>query len=394
MKERIILHCDANSFYASVECALHPEYKGKPLAVSGNPEKRTGIILAKNDIAKPYGIKTGEAIWEAKEKCPDLICIFPHHDIYEEYSKKLHEIYATYTHLIEPFGIDECWLDVTETAHLFGGALNLAEDIRKRVKNELNITVSIGVSFSKLFAKLGSDIKKPDAITCLPRDNFKALTYLLPVSSIVGIGRRMKVHLEKMNVTTIGDLAHIPTEILEHKFGVVGRDLSLKVRGVDYDPVKSMYDEEAPKSVGNGTTTIVDIFTPEEVQDTVFYLAEEVGRRLREKKLLSSTISVTIKTCEFNYEHHSNKTAPTNSTKEIAENALALIRTFWNYSEKIRAIRICCSSLSSVEIKQLSMFEPVNYKKSSLSLALDILRAKYGESIIKTGSLKAVNFLR
>ena len=144
MKERIILHCDANSFYASVECALHPEYKGKPLAVSGNPEKRTGIILAKNDVAKPYGIKTGEAIWEAKEKCPDLICVFPHHEIYEEYSKKLHEIYATYTHLIEPFGIDECWLDVTETAHLFGGALNLAEDIRKRVKKELNITVSIG----------------------------------------------------------------------------------------------------------------------------------------------------------------------------------------------------------------------------------------------------------
>ena len=278
MKERVILHCDANSFYASVECAINPELKGKAVAVSGNPEKRTGIILAKNDIAKKYGIKTGEAIWQAKEKCPDLVCISPHHDLYEIYSKKLHEIYSTYTHLIEPFGIDECWLDVTETEHLFNGALNLAEDIRARVKTELNITVSIGVSFSKLFAKLGSDIKKPDAITFIPKQNFQALTYLLPITSIVGIGRKMEMHLSKMNITTIGDLANIPTEILKHKFGIVGEELSLKVKGIYNETVKSIYEDELPKSVGNGTTTIVDIFTFKEVNDTILYLSEEVGR--------------------------------------------------------------------------------------------------------------------
>ena len=394
MMDRTILHCDCNGFYASVECYFHPELKKVPMAVCGDPESRHGIILAKNELAKGYGVITAETVWQAKRKCPSLVLVPPRRKDYVAFSRRINAIYQEYTDLVEPFGIDECWLDVTETAHLFGGALNLAEDIRKRVKTELGITVSIGVSFSKLFAKLGSDIKKPDAITCLPKDNFKELTYLLPVSSIVGIGRKMKVHLEKMNILTIGDLAHIPTEILEHKFGVVGRELSLKVRGIDYDLVKSMYDEEAPKSVGNGTTTIVDIFTPEEVRNTIFYLAEEVGRRLREKKLLSSTISVTVKTCEFCYEHHSNKTSPINSTKEIAENALTLLNSFWNYSEKIRAIRICCSSLSSVQIKQLSIFEPITYKKSSLSLALDILRAKYGESIIKTGSLKSVSFLR
>ncbi len=395
MKERIILHCDANSFYASVECAMNPNLKGKPVAVSGNTKKKKRIIIAKNDIAKPYGVKTGEAIWQAKEKCPNLVCLSPHHEIYEEYSKKLHEIYSTYTHLIEPFGIDECWLDVTETAHLFGGALNLAEDIRKRVKSELGITVSIGISFSKLFAKLGSDIKKPDAITLLPKENFKALTYLLPVNSIVGIGRKMQMHLAKMNVTTIGDLAHIPTNILKNKFGIVGEELSLKVRGIYNDTVKSMYDEELPKSVGNGTTTIVDIFSPSEVHDTLFYLAEEVGRRLREKNLISSTISVTIKSCEFNYEHHSIKmTAPTNSTKEICANAEALLNSFWRYKEKIRAIRICCSSLSGANLKQLSFFEPKTQRNNNLSTALDILRKKYGAHIITCANLKTVNFLR
>ena len=394
MKERVILHCDANSFYASVECAINPELKGKAVAVSGNPEKRTGIILAKNDIAKKYGIKTGEAIWQAKEKCPELICISPNHDLYEIYSKKLQEIYSTYTHLIEPFGIDECWLDVTETEQLFNGALNLAEDIRARVKSELNITVSIGVSFSKLFAKLGSDIKKPDAITVIPKQNFKALTYLLPITSIVGIGRKMEMHLSKMNITTIGDLANIPTEILKHKFGIVGEELSLKVKGIYNETVKSIYEDELPKSVGNGTTTIVDIFTPKEVNDTILYLSEEVGRRLREKKLFSSTISVTIKTCEFMYEHHSCKMqAPTNSTKDIAENAIKLLNSFWHYKEKIRAIRICCSSLSTMPIKQLSMFDKTT-KNAELSKAIDIIRRKYGEDIIKSASLKKANFLR
>lgn len=396
MKDRIILHCDANSFYASVECAINPELKGKPVAVSGNPEKRTGIILAKNDIAKPFGIKTGEAIWQAKEKCPDLVCVFPHHDIYAKYSEKLHNIYSTYTPLIEPLGIDECWLDVTETEHLFGGVLNLAEDIRKRVKAELGITVSIGISFSKLFAKLGSDIKKPDAITAIPRENFRALTYMLPIDSIIGIGRKMKKHLGKMNVFSIGDLAQIPLPILKHRFGIVGEELGREVRGISNNEVKSVYDVTIPKSIGNGTTTIVDISTKEEVKDTVLYLCEQIGTRMRAQNLISSTISATIKTCNFEYEHHSEKMpVPTNSTLILAESAMNLIDSFWKYNEKIRAIRICCSNLSEKAYVQTSLFDTaINVKKTALSSALDSIRNKYGNDIIKLASISKADFLR
>ena len=394
MKQRIILHCDANSFYASVECARNPELKGKPLAVSGNPENRTGIILAKNDIAKPYGIKTGEAIWQAKEKCPDLICVFPNHNLYEEYSEKLHDIYATYTPFVEPFGIDECWLDITETAHLFGGAESVAEEIRERVKKELGITVSIGISFSKLFAKLGSDIKKPDAITKIPYENFKELTYLLPISSIIGIGRKMEQHLKKMNVFTLGDLAQMPVEILKFNFGVVGEELSNKVKGLDQTPVKSIYEKSPPKSVGNGTTTIVDIVLRSEVKDTVLYLSEQIGTRLRKQSLTSSCISVTIKTALFEYEHHSKKVFFSNDANIIANYAMELIDGFWEYKEKIRSIRICCSNLTEDSTKQLSLFDISNKKQTALSTALDTLRGKYGKEILTLATLKDKAFLR
>ena len=221
MKDKIILHVDANSFYASVECARHPELKNLPVAVSGNPQKRNGIILAKNEIAKKCGVQTGEAIWQAKDKCPNLVCIYPDMPLYEEYSKKMHKIFEKYTHLIEGMGLDECWLDVTETAHLFGGAENLAETIRAEIKKNLGITVSVGISFCKLFAKLGSDLKKPDAQTVISRQNFKEIVYPLPIESIIGIGHRSAKKLHKMNVFTLGDFLEVPAYILKNNFSIV-----------------------------------------------------------------------------------------------------------------------------------------------------------------------------
>lgn len=390
MKDRIILHCDANSFYASVECALNPELRDKPLAVSGNPEKRTGIILAKNEIAKKYNIKTGEAIWEAKEKCPSLVCVFPRHDVYEKFSKKLQAIYESYTPYVEAFGIDECWLDITETEHLFGGAMKVANEIRERVKAELGITVSIGVSFCKLFAKLGSDLKKPDAVTLLSRFSFKQLTYSLPISSIVGIGRRIELRLNKMNIFTLGDLAKVPEELLVSKFGIIGRQMSQKVRGYDDDEVKSLYEEALPKSVGNGTTTIMDISSEQEVRAVIVYLLDQICSRMRAKNLCGSTISVSIKNCLLRSVHHSRSLGFfTNSVIDLREEVMSLIDSFWNYDEKIRALRICVSGLAKANFVQSSLFEYSSNKKMRLNYTIDFLRNKYGKNIIKLADSSA-----
>ena len=197
LKERVILHCDANNFFASCECLDKPELLSQPVAVSGNPAKRTGIILAKNEIAKKAGVCTGEAIWQAKQKCPQLVCLPPHHEFYQTVSDRLKNIYLTYTDHVESFGIDECWLDVTDSQKLFGDGMQIAETIRKRVKSEIGITVSIGVSFCKIFAKLGSDMKKPDAITQISKQDYKKMTYNLPLTDVIGFGRRLSATLSK-----------------------------------------------------------------------------------------------------------------------------------------------------------------------------------------------------
>ena len=221
MKERVIFHCDANSFFASVEIANNPSLKGKPVAVAGNPEKRTGIILTKSTEAKKYGVQTGEAIWLAKQKCPNLICLAPHHKLYEEYSKKLKNIYEKYTDRVESFGIDECWLDMTNSLKFFGSAKDVADKIRKEVKDTLGITISVGVSFGKLLAKLGSDLKKPDATTILSLDNYKKIVYPLPIKTIIGIGNKLEKRYHKIGVFTLGEITTLPDSILKKNFGIL-----------------------------------------------------------------------------------------------------------------------------------------------------------------------------
>ena len=215
--KKIILHCDANNFYASCECALNPSIKDQPVAVTGEVSKRNGIVLAKNELAKKYGVKTGDVIFEAKRKCPDLVCVRPHHKVYEKYSRRIRSIYEEYTDKVEPFGIDECWLDITDTLKFFGSAMDVANTLRKRVKEELGLTISVGISFSKTFAKLGSDMKKPDAVTVISFDNFKSMTYHLPLSSIIGIGRKLEAKLNRLNIFTLGDLAKYDENIIKKK---------------------------------------------------------------------------------------------------------------------------------------------------------------------------------
>ena len=378
MKERVIFHCDANSFFASVEIANNPQYKDKPVAVAGNPEKRTGIILTKNHIAKKYGIETGEVIWKAKIKCPNLICLSPHYALYDEYSKRLRQIYERYTDRVESFGIDECWLDVTDTLKFFGNKEQVADQIRADVKKELNITISVGVSFGKLFAKLGSDLKKPDATTIISKENFKSIVYPLPINAIIGIGRRMEIKYNKIGVNKLGDIIYIPDNILKKKFGKLGIELKEKLLGIDNDEVKLCNCNTPPKSVGNGTTTITDIYSRKEIIGTVSMLANEISTRLRYHDFNAGGVSVTLKTATFQYFNETQKFEfATNSQAIITNTVMNIIDSFWQYNTPIRAIRICTYNLSNAKQTQQCMFSDT-IKDISLNAAIDKIRLKYG----------------
>ena len=240
MKERIIFHCDCNSFFASVELLPHPELWDKPVAVGGDSQTRHGIVLAKNEAAKKYGVKTAETLWQARKKCPDLIVLPPHHDLYSKYSKIINEIYTQYTDLVEPFGIDESWLDVTNTWQLFASSpKQLADDLRQRIKFETGLTISVGVSFNKIFAKLGSDYKKPDATTVISQDNYKDIVYPLPVQDLIYVGKSTQSALNDMGIRTIGQLAEIPLKTLEDRFGKHGLELYNYANGLENSPVSS-----------------------------------------------------------------------------------------------------------------------------------------------------------
>lgn len=392
LKDRIILHVDANNFFASVETIDKPHLKGKPVAVAGNPKKRTGIILAKNEVAKKFGVKTGEPIWQAKQKCPDIVFLPPHHDIYEKYSDLLFDIYNQYTDKVERFGIDECWLDVTGSLRLFASGEEIANQIRKRVKKELGLTVSVGVSFCKIFAKLASDLKKPDAVTLLTRENFKQIVYPLPISVFMGVGRKMQNHLNKMNVFKLGDIVKMPTKVLEDKFGKVGVDLKQKLEGFDLDQVQS--EKNIPKSVSNGTTTVVDIKTEEEIGATINFLADKIAQRLRAQNLLVLGVGIDIKTP--NFEHYGKEKKlkePTNSASVIAENAMEVLKEFWAFGDPIRAVTVkTFSVIKQDQLVQTSLF--FDQKKENLGYGIDLIRQKYGSSALMLAStIKNQSFL-
>ena len=274
------MHCDLNNFYASVEVKNHPEYKDKPVAVAGDPNKRTGIILAKNQLAKEQGVTTGEVIWMAKQHCPDLICLAPHHEEYAKISKQVHEIYLKYTDYVEPFGLDECWLDVTNSTRLFGDGITIANKIRQEVKDKIGLTISVGVSFSKMFAKLGSDLKKPDAVSIISRDNYKTVAWSLPVNAMMFVGKHRVEKLQKMNINTIGNLANFNPSILKEQFGINGIYLHQIANGCEPDLIAKYDEHRQIKSIGNGTTAIKDIDNLYQAKRRMACLILEIGMAL------------------------------------------------------------------------------------------------------------------
>ncbi len=384
--ERVILHCDCNCFFASVEAVLKPELNKFAFAVCGDPECRHGIILAKNEKAKKYGVKTGEAIWQAKKKCPGLVLVSPHYKSYKEFSEKIFNIYCRYTDQVEPFGIDECWLDVTGSLELFGSGKEIADELRSVIKKEIGVTVSVGVSYNKIFAKMGSDYKKPDATTEITRENFKDLLYHLPCSDMFTVGRRTAETLRRLGIFTIGDIAHTQEKSLVRILGENGRTLYQYVNGYDYSPVLRFDYREAYKSIGNGATFKRDLKNTKDVRTCVFFLCDKVAARLRKHKVECCALQVGIKDANFNTVQRSLQlSSPTDLSFDLRRAALSLIEANIDVEkEPIRALTVTGTKLlDSADVCEQISFLDMEYhikreKEQRLEYTRDDIRHKYG----------------
>ncbi|MDD6095651.1 MAG: DNA polymerase IV, partial [Clostridia bacterium] len=330
---RTILHSDLNNFFASVECHLNPSLNGHPVAVAGNPEMRHGIILAKNYEAKKFGVITGEALWEAKLKCPDIIFVPPHYDKYMEYSEAVREIYHSYTDLVEPYGLDECWLDVTGSEKLFGNGKSIADSIRERVRRELGVTVSVGVSYNKIFAKLGSDMKKPDATTVIPQDSFREIVWGLPARDLLYIGRSTGEKLRRYGINTIGDLAKTDTALLSYILGKNGVMLKAFANGEDMSPVSNIAAKSLIKSVSCGSTASRDLVCEDDVKILLMELSSNVSRRLREYGFVCKTVQLHIRNKDLSsFVRQQKLSYPCRTSEAIYTSALELFRKNHSFS--------------------------------------------------------------
>lgn len=350
MKDRIILHCDLNNFYASVSLYYNPTLKNLPVAVCGDKESRRGIVLAKNEAAKKYGVKTAEPIFEARAKCPNIVILPPIRDKYAEFSERARKIYSRYTDMIEPFGIDECWLDVTGSTLLFGGGEEIAGRIRKEIKSELGITVSVGVSFNKAFAKLGSDLKKPDAVTVISRDNFKDTVWPLPASALLFAGNKTAQKLKTHGIYTIGDIAACSDALLSSLLGKNGTELKTYATGNDVSPVVTPTEQSKPKSVGHTVTRGNDFCSYGEVWKEFLNLSQSISDTLRFHNLYAGGVTVHIRFQSLEVKEFSKSFKDTtNSAYIIAKRGMELFRSVYSFSEPLRSIGIRAINLKDCE---------------------------------------------
>lgn len=390
--KRTILHCDLNNFYASVACHDHPELRGKPVAVCGDPKERHGIVLAKNMEAKNCGVKTGEAIWQAKEKCPDLITVAPDFPRYTYFSEKAREIYMRYSDLIEPFGPDEAWLDVTGSSLIFGSGGDIAEDIRKTIRRELGLTVSIGVSFNKVFAKLGSDLKKPDAISFITTENFKDIVWPLPVNSIIGIGPATEAKLNSIGIYTLGGLAKADSERLTRLLGKVGPQLRLYAKGGDTSRVAPQDYRRTPQSIGRSTTTSYDLKTENDVWSIMLMLSEKVAEELRRYNLKAGGVGLHLRTNELKVnELQTPLRHPCMLSMDLAKAGMDLFRKNYNFLRPLRSLGIRAINLmpASDNSEQLLLFQDnkSHIKLETIERQMDNLRSRFGDDAIRRGRI-------
>ena len=387
MKDRCILHIDMNNFFATVECRGRDDLVGKPVAVGGDAEARHGIILAKNYEAKSYGIRTGESILEAKKKCPKLVILPAHYDEYIKVSRAARAIYSDYTNLIESFGIDECWIDVTDSEYLFGGGERIADEIRGRIKRELGVTVSVGVSFNKVFAKLGSDMKKPDATTVISRENFKNTVWVLPAEDLLFVGRATKRRINTLGIYTIGDLATADSEMILRFMGKNGIMLQNFALGRDNAPVLRNEAAYPVKSVGNSTTAPRDIKTEREAEIVFAVLCESVAVRLRAEGKKCTTVRISVRSSDLSWFSKQCRVEATFSEREIYRAAVGLYRESFK-GGAVRSLGVCGADLCPERDEQISIFEGETVGRARLEVlerTADTIRSRFGKYAIRRG---------
>ncbi len=388
---RTILHSDCNGFFASVECLYNPELRNKPVAVCGDKDKRHGIILAKNEIAKKFNVKTGEPIWQAQQKCPELVTAQAHYDRYIRFSKLCREIYSDYTDNIEPFGLDEAWLDVTGSTIVCGSGKDIAEEIRYRIKKELGITVSIGVSFNKIFAKLGSDYKKPDAVTVITKENYKQLVWKLKASDLLYVGRSTEKKLSQLGIFTIGDLATFPLDLLRNNFGKWADVLHSFSNGLDYSPVMKSDEVSAVKSISNSTTAIRDLENFEDAKIIFMVLCDSVCRRMREQGFRTKNVCISIRNTDLVTTTRQRKLeCCTNLSRDILTTCLGLFKENYTFDKNIRSLGVSVSDFEPDTLSvQTSIFEDEHQKikQEQLDSTLDVLKNRFGNYSIKPARL-------
>ena len=384
---RTVLHSDLNNFYASVECAYNPELRKVPLAVCGDPEARHGIILAKNERAKRTGVKTGEAIWQAKQKCPDLQLVPPDFRKYMHFAKLMRSIYAEYTDFIEPFGLDEAWLDVS--GHKKSGE-EIADELRRRAREELGLTLSVGVSFNKIFAKLGSDMRKPDATTVITPANYREKVWPLPVEDLLYVGPATRKKLRSRNIFTIGDLANCDLSALRAALGKNGEMIWNFARGNDCSPVLAQGEAAMVKSVGNSTTTPRDLKNDRDVRLVLLVLSESVAERLRAQELRGNVVTIYVRDCDLETMSCQKKLVRSTAlANEIAAHAQALFRQRYRWDRPIRSLGVSVSGLESVhDDRQLCMFcDERSERRYELEEAVEDIRRRFGHYAISRASL-------
>ena len=391
MADRTILHSDLNSFYASVEIRNDPALAGQPVAVGGDEQARHGIVLAANQLAKRHGIRTAEALWSARRKCPELVIVRPHFDEYARFSQAVRQIYLDYTSQIEPMSLDEAFLDVTGSRSLFGDGEAIAHTIRRRVKQELGLTVSVGVSFNKIFAKLGSDYKKPDAVTVFSRENYRALVWPQPAANLLYVGRATAKKLAGIGVHTIGDLAAADPAALHMLLGKMGPMLHAYANGWDRSPVAEYAAREEAKSIGNMVTAPRDICTPRDADLVLWPLCESVAHRLRRHGLCAGSLSLYIRDVEL--EVHTRQcqlVPPTWLARELMEHARALLARHFKWKLPIRTLGVSAGELIPADAVSLQLdLDGTAEKRDKLERierAMDGLKDRYGAAAVRRGT--------
>ena len=389
--ERSILHCDMNNFYASVECMLDPTIRNRPVAVCGSVEERHGIVLAKNYKAKAFNIQTGDAVWQAKQKCKDVLIVPPHFEEYIKYSKLARNIYNRYTDRVEPYGMDECWLDITGTSSIFGTPEKVANEIRETVKFELGLTISVGVSFNKIFAKLGSDLKKPDAVTIISSKTFKNKIWDLPASDLLGVGRATEKVLAGYGIHTIGDLANTAPDFLQRRFGKNGISLWRYANGNDTSAVMPSDFVSPVKSIGHGITTIEDLKTEDEVWALFLELTQDIGHKLRMHQKCAEGVAIYIRdNTLYSKQWQCKISFPTQSPMILAKSAFSLFKRKYSWNNNIRSVTIQAIDLSPQDTpRQLNLFtDPLKLdKQERLDDCIEKIRERYGKNAIKNAVL-------